>query len=369
MEAGLAVPSSGDPKKARAVWLGQDPGENEEAEGAPFVGNTGVRISQIWGHAHVQEALPVIPRAEILVMNGAACRPITRREKEATDALMCCRPRVERELAQVRSGTGILAMGKRAFTSLTGQVKGFDDVLGFRFLLWRPTGDEGAPLDLRINPRLGGFGLDRRRLAAPWLWAAPVVHPASTFQGRSPALLGPLVQHVAHFAKAIHKGFPRSPRIIVGATARQLSELVARCKREDRPLAVDVETRPPPGKPKHYALLPGYAQLDIYGAGADFGDEMVGMSWLHPAPRDVEAAYKAALLDPKLAKAVLNGIGYDLIVYGRHGFKFGGPLIDLRDRRRAQSSTSRLALGIQFAMHEQTWPWKSLGQFDDKDEE
>lgn len=129
------VPPEGRRDKARAVWLGQDPGKMEEKEGRPFVGPTGVRLRHLWETACHEHGVS-LPRNQLWVTNAALCAPITKGEREAKAAVDCCRPRLLAELlalrrAQPHAQLGILPMGKNAWLALTGQAKGQGGLQGF----------------------------------------------------------------------------------------------------------------------------------------------------------------------------------------------------------------------------------------------
>ncbi len=123
------VPPEGKPG-AQWVWLGQDPGQTEERLGRPFVGATGILLSRIWEGACAKLGRP-IPRGKIWITNAALCRPLGSGEKEARRAVVCCRPRLVRELGQVARGAAILSMGKWAYFALTGETKGISKHIGF----------------------------------------------------------------------------------------------------------------------------------------------------------------------------------------------------------------------------------------------
>lgn len=117
---------------AAIVWLGQDPGDRETAEGRPFVGPTGTRLTHIWERACEKMLGRVIPRAEIWITNSAKCQPITKSAREAKQAVDCCRPLLYNELRQaIHSRAAFLFMGKWAWYAVTGMLKGVDSYKGF----------------------------------------------------------------------------------------------------------------------------------------------------------------------------------------------------------------------------------------------
>lgn len=123
------VPPEGD-KNAKVVWLGQDPGQQEERQLRPFVGPTGKRLAGVWALA--ERSLGVeYPRARVWVTNASLCRPKTNSAKEARLAVECCKPRLMRELRRAGPDAWVLAMGKWAFYALTGRKTGIGRYLGF----------------------------------------------------------------------------------------------------------------------------------------------------------------------------------------------------------------------------------------------
>lgn len=119
-------PTSG----ALYCWLGQDPGEQEEKKGRPFIGPTGVRLERLWTNGCAEAGL-TIPRRDILIINSACCRPVTKRDSEAKAAADCCAPLVQHFLKSLSPVAGILVMGRWAYYQLTGRRKGIGKYQGY----------------------------------------------------------------------------------------------------------------------------------------------------------------------------------------------------------------------------------------------
>lgn len=119
-------PTSG----ALYVWLGQDPGEQEEKWGRPFIGPTGKRLDRIWGAAN-DENQTTIGRRDILAINSACCMAVTKKDSETRLAADCCYPLVRRFLKRASPEAGILAMGRWAFYTLTGRKTGVGKYQGY----------------------------------------------------------------------------------------------------------------------------------------------------------------------------------------------------------------------------------------------
>ena len=125
-------------------WLGQDPGAQEVKKGEPFVGPTGKRIKRLWDLAFQKlvhpvtkkpTPLPPVPRSEIWITNAALCQPITSSASEAKAAMVCCRPRLARELKRLHPDAKLLIMGRWALFGATGKAKGMGKLQGFHIMI------------------------------------------------------------------------------------------------------------------------------------------------------------------------------------------------------------------------------------------
>lgn len=178
----------------------------------------------------------------------------------------------------------------------------------------------------------------------------PVVHPASTF--RTPAALGPLQAHVENFIHMGINGLPPRPKLEANPPVRRLRKMLRLCKRKKLALAVDVET----GRFGHIAA---FAQLRILGVGVGIGRGW-GLSWdVKKLTPEVRRLLKHALADKTLQKVTMNGRAYDKVVLRKHGYPLRGPLHDIRDLRRALSSTSKLSLAHQASIYLKCRAWKA----------
>lgn len=199
------------------------------------------------------------------------------------------------------------------------------------------------------------------------MWAVLVDHPAVTFPGRQPALLGPLSAHVANYCYGAVRGLPPLPKLYLSPRAALLEKLIRRCKEKGVPMAVDIEARPPRWtQNSKLALMTKYAVIRAIGVGAKLGPRSVGMSWMYPLPSRVRQVLEAAFADPTLAKVWCNGRAYDRPVMARHGFSFAGRQEDIKERRRVISSTSLCGLGPQVALYRLAPPWKVQAQASEK---
>ncbi len=184
----------------------------------------------------------------------------------------------------------------------------------------------------------------------------PVYHPKRAFT--RPADLGPLTAHVSGYVRRVLFGLPRAPTLEVQPNVERLRWLVKECLRRKLPLAVDVETGA-------HGLLPKFAKLTAIGVGADI-DNGVGLSWSWPPPPPVLTELRRALANAALAKVGMNARHYDWPILRRYGFELRGELRDIKQMRRALSSTSRLGLGPQASYYCLAPPWKAQADLEDE---
>jgi uracil-DNA glycosylase len=85
-----AVPGEGHPD-TEVVFVGEGPGQNEDAQGRPFVGAAGGFLGELLG-------LIGWRREEVFITNVVKCRPPGNRDPEP-DEMAACRPYLERQLA------------------------------------------------------------------------------------------------------------------------------------------------------------------------------------------------------------------------------------------------------------------------------
>jgi uracil-DNA glycosylase family 4 len=92
---------NGDPKYSKIIYIGQNPGTEEIAQGAPFVGPSGRVLNRQLFEANVQ-------RSELFITNQVKC--LTPANRPPTDAeVRCCKPLLQIELDRCRADTVILA--------------------------------------------------------------------------------------------------------------------------------------------------------------------------------------------------------------------------------------------------------------------
>ncbi len=105
------VPGVGD-RRAEWLFVGEGPGEEEDAKGEPFVGQAGKLLDSMLA------ALGMGRDANVYIANVVKCRPPNNRTPEPAEA-EACRPYLERQIALIRP-TLIVALGKSAASLLLG---------------------------------------------------------------------------------------------------------------------------------------------------------------------------------------------------------------------------------------------------------
>ncbi|MGQ9461979.1 MAG: uracil-DNA glycosylase [Candidatus Fervidibacter sp.] len=88
-----AVPGEGNPS-AKVMFIGEAPGEQEDAQGRPFVGPAGRFLNELL-------ALAGLERDEVFITNTVKCRPLKNRTP-SNDELLACRPFLEAQIALIR---------------------------------------------------------------------------------------------------------------------------------------------------------------------------------------------------------------------------------------------------------------------------
>ena len=75
--------SDGNPMTAKAVLIGEAPGENEELTGTPFVGRAGKLLNEFLEKAGISRA------DDVYIINTVKCRPPKNRVPEKEEKLQC----------------------------------------------------------------------------------------------------------------------------------------------------------------------------------------------------------------------------------------------------------------------------------------
>jgi DNA polymerase len=115
------------PSAAQLVLLGEAPGEDEDAQGRPFVGTAGQALDRLLASVGLD-------RGRVYVANAVMCRPpdpvppaVNRPPRSAEVA--ACAPYLDLQLAVVRPAV-IIAFGEVATRRLLGPIERLGDVRG-----------------------------------------------------------------------------------------------------------------------------------------------------------------------------------------------------------------------------------------------
>ena len=107
---------------ASADWLivGEAPGENEDAQGEPFVGEAGKLLDNMLRAMRV-DGQPLDRQQQRVYFQRVKCRPVADRNPSSAEVAMC-QPYLQRQIALLQPKI-ILAMGRFAVQALTGSTE------------------------------------------------------------------------------------------------------------------------------------------------------------------------------------------------------------------------------------------------------
>ncbi|HVB35313.1 MAG TPA: uracil-DNA glycosylase [Patescibacteria group bacterium] len=115
--------------RAKLVFVGEGPGEEEDRQGLPFVGRAGKLLTQMI------EAMG-LGRQDVYICNVVKCRPPRNRTPEK-DEMATCRPFLERQLAVI-APRAIVCLGSVAVQALLGTNEAMSRLRG-KWFDWRGT--------------------------------------------------------------------------------------------------------------------------------------------------------------------------------------------------------------------------------------
>ena len=129
----------------RAHWMvvGEAPGEQEDAQGEPFVGASGQLLDQMLRALGLTRSAAT-PQRQVFITNTLKCRPPKNRNPEAAETAQCA-PYLARQIALVQPRI-VLAMGRVAAQALLGS----DEPVGK--LRGRVHRVDGVPLVVTYHP-------------------------------------------------------------------------------------------------------------------------------------------------------------------------------------------------------------------------
>jgi len=104
---------SGNPQ-ADLVFVGEGPGADEDAQGLPFVGRAGKKLTEI-----IEKGMQLNREKDVYICNIVKCRPPGNRDPEA-DEIAACKPFLIQQLQAIRPKV-IVALGKPAASTLLGR--------------------------------------------------------------------------------------------------------------------------------------------------------------------------------------------------------------------------------------------------------
>lgn len=115
---GVGTPAAGPGLAPRADWLivGEAPGENEDLQGEPFVGQAGRLLDNMLKAMGLSRRAQGAPEASVYIVNVLKCRPPGNRNPQPEELLQCA-PFLERQVALLQPKI-IVAMGRFAVQSL-----------------------------------------------------------------------------------------------------------------------------------------------------------------------------------------------------------------------------------------------------------
>ena len=108
-----AVPGEGNPN-AKVMFIGEAPGEQEDAQGRPFVGPAGRFLNELL-------ALAGLSRDEVFITNVVKCRPPNNRTP-TNDEILACRPYLEAQIALIRPSV-VCLLGSAALKAMLPELK------------------------------------------------------------------------------------------------------------------------------------------------------------------------------------------------------------------------------------------------------
>jgi uracil-DNA glycosylase family 4 len=139
---------------ASLMFIGEGPGQEEDARGLPFVGRSGELLTKMI------EAGLQIPRKDVYICNIVKCRPPKNRTPQP-DEVATCKPFLDSQIDAIRPKT-IVTLGRPATSLLLGQDVSISRVRG----TWQSY--RGIPVMPTFHPAyiLRQYTPENRR----WVW-------------------------------------------------------------------------------------------------------------------------------------------------------------------------------------------------------
>jgi uracil-DNA glycosylase len=130
-------------ESARLMIIGEAPGENEDLQGEPFVGQSGKLLDNMLKAIGLARHATT-PEQSVFICNTVKCRPPRNRNPDPSEIARCA-PYLERQIALVQPKL-LLAMGKFAVQALLGT----DEAIGK--LRGRIHDRRGVPVIVTYHP-------------------------------------------------------------------------------------------------------------------------------------------------------------------------------------------------------------------------
>ncbi|HLI82919.1 MAG TPA: uracil-DNA glycosylase [Bryobacteraceae bacterium] len=120
-------------ERSPVVFVGEGPGQDEDAQGIPFVGRAGQLLTQMIENTAKREGMP-LRREDVYICNVVKCRPPNNRTPEP-DEMEICGQFLFRQLVAI-APKAICALGGTAARALTGHKEGVTKMRG-NWYRWR----------------------------------------------------------------------------------------------------------------------------------------------------------------------------------------------------------------------------------------
>ena len=142
---------SGNPS-AELVFVGEAPGADEDAQGLPFIGKAGKKLTEI-----IEKGMNLKREKDTYICNIIKCRPPGNRDPEK-DEISACQPFLAKQLQAIKPKV-IVALGKPSASTLLGRKVAITKERGKWFEY------EGIPLMLTYHPAylLRAYTLENRQ--------------------------------------------------------------------------------------------------------------------------------------------------------------------------------------------------------------
>ena len=146
---GVGAPSADAALAPQADWLivGEAPGENEDIQGEPFVGQAGKLLDNMLRAVKVN-GQSLGRHSNVFIVNVLKCRPPANRNPSAEEVAMC-QPYLQRQIELLQPKI-ILAMGRFAVQALLGSTEPLGKLRGRVHGL--PDGTSTAPVVVTYHP-------------------------------------------------------------------------------------------------------------------------------------------------------------------------------------------------------------------------